>query len=378
MKIIMSLLKKLKGALSRGAPQDAADRQPSFKESPSPRKPISEWILEYSESEDYRRLVTKLSTREGAMTSPDETAMIYALIQYLRPELCLEIGTFFAHTTKIMAEAIVDSACNTKLVTLDPFGGHRVPAIVAAWLPPIRTTIDYRSINSMEYFLDLETQGISKGAASPLGVVFVDGHHNFEYALFDIIRSADHIKPGGVIVVDNLEQEGPKRAILQFLRWNPAWKLFYAGKICGSDVDQKTVRAADAVWGALLSPQGIQIAGMGNKILKRGLQYKPLKGLQFNVSKVSHEGTIFINMVYCAVPYDFHVSGEGMVQERITHECNVSVGYAIVLAEFAKTINLTIPPTNMNLFYELELRYESAECEDAYILLDAEEGVLLV
>jgi predicted O-methyltransferase YrrM len=79
----------------------------------------------------------------------------------------------------------------------------------------------------MQYFLELETQRVAKGADSPFGVIFLDGHHNFEYAFYDLIRSADHLAPEGAIVVDNLEQEGPKVAVVQFLRWNPALGRFY-------------------------------------------------------------------------------------------------------------------------------------------------------
>jgi len=157
--------------------------------------------------------------------------MLYAIVQRLRPQWSLEIGTFFAHTTRIMAEAIVDAGIDGKIITLDPFGQERVPNILQSWPEPLSAVTDFRSWNSMQYFLELETQGTAKGADSPLGVVFVDGHHNFEYALYDTIRSADHLAPGGAIIMDNLEQQGPKTAAIQFLRWNPAWSLFYEGHL---------------------------------------------------------------------------------------------------------------------------------------------------
>ena len=203
---------------------------------------LSDWLLSFGKSQGYAYLVSRFQQREGYITPPEETAMLYAIVQRLRPQWSLEIGTFFAHTTRIMAEVIVDAGIDGKIITLDPFGQERVPDILRSWPEPLSAVTDFRSWNSMQYFLELETQGTAKGADSPLGVVFVDGHHNFEYTLYDTIRSADHLAPGGAIITDNLEQQGPKTAAIQFLRWNPAWSLFYEGHLFSADnIDQSTI-----------------------------------------------------------------------------------------------------------------------------------------
>jgi len=56
--------------------------------------------------------------------------------------------------------------------------------------------------------------------------VFVDDITILNMHFFDIIRSADHLIPGGVMIVDNLEQDGPASCrLLSFIQWNPAWEV---------------------------------------------------------------------------------------------------------------------------------------------------------
>ena len=52
------------------------------------------------------------------------------------------------------------------------------------------------------------------------GVVFVDGNHDYEFALFDIGRAAKYMTPGGFIFVDNVAQPGPFFAARDFLSAN--------------------------------------------------------------------------------------------------------------------------------------------------------------
>ena len=54
-------------------------------------------------------------------------------------------------------------------------------------------------------------------------LVFVDGNHDYEFALFDIQAAAARMMPGGVIVIDNISQAGPYYATVDFLRARPEW-----------------------------------------------------------------------------------------------------------------------------------------------------------
>ena len=70
----------------------------------------------------------------------------------------------------------------------------------------------------MDFYMEMERQSVRPG------VVFVDGNHDYEFALFDIGRAAKYMTPGGFIFVDNVAQPGPFFAARDFLSANPGWR----------------------------------------------------------------------------------------------------------------------------------------------------------
>ena len=348
---------------------------------PEGTTPLPDWLLSFSRSPAHASLVARFKKREGRMTPVEETALLFAVIQRLRPRWSLEIGTFFANTTRIMAEAVAEAGIDGRIFTIDPFGQERVPGILGSWPESLSSVVGFHPWNSMQYFLDLETRSIAKGADSPLGVVFVDGHHTFEYALFDILRSADHLLPGGVIFVDNLEQDGPKSATLQFLRWNPAWTLFYQGKLYDAvTLDPSVItplRDEDLLWGILLAPDGIQAARQTIKLMKRGIPYLPLRSLTFNLRRVSRPGRLHLKLLYYSVPYDFHLTSRGMSYKQAAGETFISGKDSSATIEFPTPVSLDPAASGVNVCYELELSYRSEDAADAYVVLDAREPVVL-
>ena len=211
------------------------------------------WIVDYWNSQAYRDCIEQITrTRIRSISAPGEVAMIVGLLKHLKPEAQpSEIGTFFAGTTMFMAEAMMLNR-KGRLATIDPFGAERVPAIIKGWPTELQSITHFYSQYSMEYFAKRERP--SALGQSKLGLVFVDGNHKFQYALFDMTLSADHLAPGGAIVADNLEQEGPRGAVREFLRMNPAWKLFQGGTL------KSVEKLADSPpWGVLLSPPNCQV-----------------------------------------------------------------------------------------------------------------------
>lgn len=335
----------------------------------------------FAQSEEYASLVARFTSRGGYITPPEETALLYGIIQRVRPQLSLEIGTFFASTTRIMADAIVEGQIAGTVVTLDPFGQERAPRILQSWPEATRAVTDYRPWSSMHYFLDLENLGTPKGAESPLRVVFVDGHHNFEYALYDIIRSADHVAPGGAILIDNLEQEGPKTAVIEFLRWNPAWRLFYkGGLLSGNSIGRSTfIEDYDdqLLWGVLLAPTGIQVSTHPIKLVKRCIPYVPVHELRFNLRYLSHPGVLQVTYKYYAVPHDHHVTGRGWRECRRKVQAQLPRHASNAIVRFPTPLTLDIEPKEVNVCYEVDLHFESDASDAAYLLLDGREPLSL-
>jgi predicted O-methyltransferase YrrM len=348
----------------------------------SERSALAEWLQELPNTDEFREACAAMRDRKGSfMCSWEELATLSLLIKRLRPERVLEIGTFFAASARIMAEALAECGQSGTIDTIDPFGGHRVPSIISAWPANLQQVTNFQPMSSMDYFLDLETKGTPKGHKSPLQLVFVDGHHNLEYALFDLIRSADHLCPGGAIVVDNLEQDGPRQATVQFLRWNPAWLLhaegvFYDADVCDAELAARMNPAHD--WGVLISPEGIQICPTTRKFMSRKLSYKAVRGVRLNVRQLTCPGRLNVKFDYYATPYDFHLTGQGMVHKLARCSLPCSEFEPVMIPRFTDPVELTIGYSPYNLTCELELTFVPEDGESGYLLLDAEKPTELV
>jgi hypothetical protein len=89
-----------------------------------------------------------------------------------------------------------------------------VPHILAQWPEGLRNRVRFYPMNSAAFFAQCRCRP---------DFVFIDGHHDFEYALFDMQATARIINPGGLVVIDNISQPGPFLAARQFCRDNPGW-----------------------------------------------------------------------------------------------------------------------------------------------------------
>jgi predicted O-methyltransferase YrrM len=340
-----------------------------------PGLPASEperWLLNLPGTPEYKAREAALRSRAElrSITGADEMATISLWVEAQRPELCLEIGTFFAGTSRVIAEALKAAGGTGKLLTIDPYGGHRVPDILAGWPDDLRGLVEFRPVNSMTLFDELETARTPKGGKSKLGLSFVDGNHNFEFALFDIIRSADFLAPGGAIVIDNMDQEGPRQAAARFLKWNPAWQLYAADRLF--DVNLNYADLAPVAWGVLLAPRGIQVSRMAFKFLERAVPHRTIRGIKFHAIESSGPGTLAVKLNYHACPYDYHLTGTNMVQELRTGEVRTGPGQAPVV-EFATPAELVLPHAEYNVNYELEVTFTPHGRGAGYVLLDKDQ-----
>jgi predicted O-methyltransferase YrrM len=147
---------------------------------------------------------------KSALISPDSQALLYSLIRLLRPEVVIEIGTYMASTTEAMARAISDNGFGA-LHTIDPYGAEMSPQIIARWPRALQATTKLHLTDSMLFFAWMQKHQLRTD------LVFVDGNHDYEYALFDIQSAARAMNPGGFIVVDNIAQPGPFFAAQDFM-----------------------------------------------------------------------------------------------------------------------------------------------------------------
>jgi len=245
--------------------------------------------------------------RPGQLTGEQTQFALIQLVRLLAPARVLEIGTFFADTARVIAAAMTDIDAG-HLTTIDPFGGDRVPAIINGWPPGLRERVTFRPDNSMSFFLYLDEElHVKHGKDAPFDVVFVDGHHSFDYAFFDLMRSALFLRPGGAMVVDNIEQPGPDAALRLFLQRHTHWHLFKCDEPSASDALNFHPTANSAI---VLAPEGIEIGPLSHRIDLYRLPISEVSELKVKVRE-RRPGRLRVLVNFYSRPPDYAVTGAG-------------------------------------------------------------------
>jgi predicted O-methyltransferase YrrM len=151
-----------------------------------------------------------------SLVSPNFQALIFSLVKNVQPRHVFEIGTYQAATSEAICRALHSNGAGL-LHTIDPYGADTVPHIINSWPPELARYAHFYSLDSMLFFERMKRLSITPD------IVFIDGNHDYEYALFDINAAANVITPGGLVLVDNISQPGPFLAAREFLRGNPSW-----------------------------------------------------------------------------------------------------------------------------------------------------------
>lgn len=231
----------------------------------------------------------RTTTASESLVSAVSQALLYALIRNLKPEHVFEIGTYKAGTAEVICRALHANGRGV-LHTTDPFGRHRVPAIVRRWPSELRHRVRFHALDSMAFFgvmlADPETRA---------DLVFVDGNHDYEFALFDIGCAARVLRPGGFIVVDNVSQAGPYLAARDFLAAHPDWTECRVTERAGDPTrafDGARSNIPDTDFMVLRGPVGY---GIGNRPTTFGEMTLPSSGIAGVMLALGHpvgEGVI--------------------------------------------------------------------------------------
>jgi predicted O-methyltransferase YrrM len=228
-----------------------------------------------------------------SLVSPDTQALLYTLIRNLRAEWVVEIGSFRCGTAEAMCRALHANGTG-RLLTVDPFGGRTVPDILAWWPDELQHHVRYMHMNSADFYIEIEKQGLRPD------LVFVDGNHDYEFALFDIQCAARRIARGGFICIDNISQPGPFFAAVDFLKANPDWtecgtssgrydvsKAFDRERTSIHNTDM-TVLRAPATWSVEARPRTSGELSWASNIV-RGIRLSPAPG--------NHAGVLHVQCV---------------------------------------------------------------------------------
>ena len=93
---------------------------------------------------------------ERSLTTAGSRAFLYQLVKALRPRFVLEIGTYYAGATEVLARALWANKFG-QLLTIDPHGADRVPTILERWPQELRDVATYAPTDSMGIFTRFES-----------------------------------------------------------------------------------------------------------------------------------------------------------------------------------------------------------------------------
>jgi predicted O-methyltransferase YrrM len=213
-------------------------------------------IGEIIESEDFARCTAFFSENPASkrsLVSPQTQALMYTLIRNMEPEHVFEIGTYRGGSTEAICRALLDNGHGV-VHTIDPFGLNTVPKIMACWPPPLRQHAIFYPVDSMAFYGKIAGQDIHPD------LIFVDGNHDLEFASFDIECAARLLKPGGLILVDNVSQPGPFIATRRFLARNPSWQRILGEMKVAKPYDRERTSIQNTDLAILRAPRDILIS----------------------------------------------------------------------------------------------------------------------
>jgi predicted O-methyltransferase YrrM len=273
----------------------------------SPERALtSQGLLEALHSERFIN-ACRSTVRAHQVTIAHTQAAMVEMIHILASANVLEIGTYFADTARYLAEAMAELGAG-HLTTIDPYGGHRVPGIIESWPIALQQYVTFRAENSMTFFANLEGSRAPIGRDAPFDIAYVDGHHSFDYAFFDLMRSALYLRPGGALVVDNLEQSGPNEAVRLFKQRHTHWQIF---KTFEQDDDGQIEFMPGTNGAIILAPNGIEIGADPYKFTLNNLGTSQIQGLRLRVRHGAY-GLLKTTTNLYIIPSDHHLTGIGI------------------------------------------------------------------
>ena len=152
-----------------------------------------------------------------SLTSPACRAYMYELVRTVKLCFVVEFGSYGGGTTEVMARAVHGNGGGV-LLTIDPYGGGRVPPILESWPDSLTSLVNFLPVNSMDLSIQLEQ------LATTIDLAFIDGNHAYAFVYFDLAAIAKWVASGGVVVLDDYNQPGVFWAAKHFLDAHADWQ----------------------------------------------------------------------------------------------------------------------------------------------------------
>ncbi|MBM3569494.1 MAG: class I SAM-dependent methyltransferase [Alphaproteobacteria bacterium] len=217
----------------------------------------------------------------ASLLSPAARAYLYWLLRRRRARVALEIGTYLAGTSEILARALAAEGGRLATIDLNLERDRQVRETIGTWPAGLSAAVDYFNIDSARYFGALEDRGDMR-----FDLVLVDGYHEYGYALFDMVMAAKYMAPGGAMVIDDGILPAVWWAARDFLDSHPGWSAVGPAMEQAPPLAPLRPSLADTTFIVLTAPATVvvgarprafhyaQLAGRG----VRGFEFLPMPG----------------------------------------------------------------------------------------------------
>jgi predicted O-methyltransferase YrrM len=220
-------------------------------------------------------------------------ALLFSLIRNLRPAHVVEIGTYKGGTAEGLSRALHANGAGT-LHTISPHDAERFGPLFAQWPEELRRHTVYYPVDSMMFFMQADEKQLR------FDLVLVDGHHDYEFANFDIQSAARRLMPGGFIAIDNVAQAGPYRATCEFLAAHPGWRdcgVRSGSREMTKAFDRDRTRIPDTDFYILRAPFAYLVDK--NPVTFGSVDWgnRPLAGLRLSLGNPRVRGTLHVQCI---------------------------------------------------------------------------------
>jgi predicted O-methyltransferase YrrM len=174
-------------------------------------------IVEAPEFRQTSEFFSKTPPWSQGLVSSDGLALLYHATRLLRPAAVLEIGTLKGWTTQVLARA-VEANRHGVVHTVGPYDNWRFSPLLKQWPTHLTSRVKFYATNSAAFFQQ------NCADIAPYDLIFVDGNHEYEFALFDLQCAARVTAPNGYIFVDDANQPEVAAATADFLAKHQEWR----------------------------------------------------------------------------------------------------------------------------------------------------------
>lgn len=297
--------------------------------------------------------------------TPAHKAMLNLMARFRRPRLALEIGTFFAGTAEVIADALwANGQGMIETIDADPVSLERAPKMIGEWPLPLRAFVRFDNLSSGNYlwrFLDRSVAG------EEIDFAFIDGNHDYEFVYLDIFGLARFAAPNAFLILDNIILDGVYCAAREFLRANPSWNLFW---YCWNEGAMETETGRTLIprqdgHFVLIAPDGYAVGWLPRTFKKGGFTERHLQGVLLKFA-TPPKGVIQYSVILSSYPFNFHEIGTGSQNRLATGSFEMSDNETDFLLQTDLAITLPVEGS----YRELELTLKLSDEADFGVLAE--------